>query len=218
MTRTIAVIPARAGSKRVPDKNIRPLSGQPLIVWSIKAALGEPAIDQVIVSTDDVRAASMARELGVTVYDRPRELATDTSSTLDVLRQVGGRYAEERGVVPDVVVLLQPTSPLREADLIRRGLELMHADPAATSLLTVFPVRLFTGVIEDGCWRGNFPETTRSQELTGTRKRLRRVLPGARVSYRSSRRPKRWSTSMKKPISNAPFRFLRQHPIATRIY
>jgi CMP-N-acetylneuraminic acid synthetase len=163
--RTIAVIPARAGSKRVPRKNLRLFGGQPLLTWSIRAALDGHPVDDVIVSSDDGECERIAAAIGVHFYPRPADLAGDTANTLDVLRHVSEQYQLESGQDVTFVVLLQPTSPLRERRLIADGLARIAADPDATCLQTVYPARLFTGRICDGYWRGDYPETTRSQDL-----------------------------------------------------
>lgn len=163
--RTIAVIPARAGSKRVPGKNLRVFRGRPLIAWSISAALDGRSVDEVIVSTDDPICASIAEEHGVRCYQRPAALASDTADTLEVLQQVCEQYRRECGDDIEFVVLLQPTTPLRERGLIPDGLARIRADERASCLHTVFPVRLFTGRIVNGYWHGDYPEGTRSQDL-----------------------------------------------------
>lgn len=110
--RTLAIIPARGGSKRIPNKNIRPIAGKPLIAWTIDEARRSSCIDRLIVSTDSPAIAEVARGYGAEVpFMRPAELATDeTSGTAPVLHAV-----QEVGADYDLVVLLQPTSPLRIA-------------------------------------------------------------------------------------------------------
>jgi CMP-N,N'-diacetyllegionaminic acid synthase len=123
----LAVITARAGSKRLPGKNIRPLGGIPLIVWSIDAGRAAADICDVLVSTDDSSAAEIARNAGALVpWLRPVELATDTATSADVCIHALDWYEADRGVV-DGLLLLQPTSPFRSAASVRRGLKLFHA-------------------------------------------------------------------------------------------
>ena len=113
--RVVAIIPARGGSTTVPRKNIRPLGGTPLVAWSIEVARAVTAIDHTVVSTDDDAIAEVAREHGGTVARRPAELATDDALVLEAVRyhlndwQADGRPA-------DVVVLLEPTCPLRRPE------------------------------------------------------------------------------------------------------
>lgn len=119
------IIPARSGSKGIPDKNIRLLGGIPLIGHSIRHARDAGADDaHIIVSTDSDRYAAVAEELGVpTPYRRPEELATDTAGSREVILDAMD-YADRLGVAYDCVVLLQPTSPFRESGDILRGLEI----------------------------------------------------------------------------------------------
>lgn len=117
--KVIAVIPARGGSKGVPRKNIRPLRGKPLLVWTIEAARGSRYIDRVILSSDDEEIIAVAEKANCEVpFVRPAELARDDTPgvepVLHALRMVPGY---------DYVVLLQPTSPLRRAEDIDRCIE-----------------------------------------------------------------------------------------------
>lgn len=104
----IGLIPARGGSKGVPGKNIKRIYGKPLIVWSIEQALASRRLDRVIVSTDSEEIAEISRSAGAEVLMRPKELATDTASTLDVMIHALSCYPA------DILVLLQPTSPCRK--------------------------------------------------------------------------------------------------------
>ena len=117
-TATVAVIPARGGSKGIPRKNIRPLAGKPLIAYSIETALASKLIDRVIVSTDDQEIADIAREFGAEVpFLRPPELARDDSPEW-LTWQHAIRYleGEEGGPGIGVFVCVSPTSPLREVE------------------------------------------------------------------------------------------------------
>ena len=122
--RVIAVIPARGGSKSVPQKNIKLLAGKPLIAWSIEAARATPEIDRIIVSTDDEKIASVAREYGAEVYERPAHLATDQALVIDALRDLIRRLHDE-GEASEIIVLLEPTCPLRSPEDIRESLMLL---------------------------------------------------------------------------------------------
>ncbi|MDE6416244.1 MAG: acylneuraminate cytidylyltransferase family protein [Duncaniella sp.] len=123
------VIPARGGSKGIPGKNIRPLAGKPLIVYSIEVALTmAPATSHVIVSTDSEDIAAVAREAGADVpWLRPAELATDTAGSREVILHAMDQ-ADAAGVSYDCVVLLQPTSPLRTAADVEACLALYTPD------------------------------------------------------------------------------------------
>lgn len=112
--RILGLILARAGSKRLPGKNIRPLAGKPLIAWSIEAARACPAIADVVVSTDDEAIAQVARESGARVpFLRPAPLAGDRSTSADAALHALDFLRDHEGVEFDAVLLLEPTSPLR---------------------------------------------------------------------------------------------------------
>ena len=108
----IALIPARGGSKRLPRKNVLPLNGKPLIGWTIDAAKGSNYVDEVFVSTDDVEIADIASKYGANVPGlRPAHLPSETATTESVLLHT----LERVGSDADILILLQPTSPLRTA-------------------------------------------------------------------------------------------------------
>lgn len=120
--RVLAVIPARGGSKGVPQKNIQHVGGRPLIAWTVAAALAAKAVDRVILSSDDEAIMAAARDAGCEVpFRRDARLATDEAASMDVLVD-----ALERTPGFEVVVLLQPTSPLRTAADIDGALEVMQ--------------------------------------------------------------------------------------------
>jgi CMP-N-acetylneuraminic acid synthetase len=111
----LGLIPARGGSKGVPRKNVRSCAGKPLIAWTIEAARQSKLLDEFVVSTEDPEIAAVARSWGAVICERPRELATDEASTEDVMQQVLSLFPKA-----EVLVLLQPTSPIRDSDLIDR--------------------------------------------------------------------------------------------------
>ncbi|KQY84865.1 cytidylyltransferase domain-containing protein [Brevundimonas sp. Root1423] len=128
----LAVITARGGSKGLPRKNLAPFRGAPLIAWTIRAAQGAPGIDRLILSSDDPEIIDTARSLGCEApFQRAAELAGDTAASIDVLLDAADR-------VPgyDVVVLLQPTSPLRTAADIEATLAAM-AESGAPGAVSV---------------------------------------------------------------------------------
>ena len=130
----LAVIPARGGSKGIPGKNIKDLYGQPLISYTIQAALDCKKIDRVVVSTDSEEIAGVAKKYGADVpFLRPAALAMDTSKTIDAVIDVLERLQETY----EYVVLLQPTSPLRTAEDIEKAI-----DKAVTSGKDVASVSL----------------------------------------------------------------------------
>jgi N-acylneuraminate cytidylyltransferase len=135
----LAVIPARAGSKRLPGKNLKDLGGKPLIVWTIEAALASPGVAEVWVSTDSGEIASVAHAAGARVpFLRPPELATDSASSLDVVLHALDRAREGRGADFPEVVLLQPTSPLRNAGDVTAALALLRGK-SADAVVSVCP-------------------------------------------------------------------------------
>lgn len=119
--RILAIIPARGGSKGLPGKNILPLGGKPLIAWTIEAARGSRYLDRIIVSTDDVRIAETAAAYDCEIpFMRPAHLAADTSPTFDTLL-----HALDHVGSYDLLMLLQPTSPLRTSVDIDKAIELL---------------------------------------------------------------------------------------------
>jgi CMP-N,N'-diacetyllegionaminic acid synthase len=125
--KAVAVIPARGGSKGLPRKNVLPLHGKPLIVWSIEQARAARGVARTIVSTDDEEIAGVARAAGAEVpFLRPAELATDGAATIDAVLHLLDNLDEDF----EVCALLEPTSPLRKRGDIDRGLDLLRAHSA----------------------------------------------------------------------------------------
>lgn len=130
--RVIAVIPARAGSKSIVNKNIKELAGKPLIGWSIEVAKASKYIDRVIVSTDGDLIGKVALDLGAEVYHRDEHLASDTALVKDCLVDLITRLVAE-GESVDYIVLLEPTSPLRSIEDVNNTIEkLLYFDSVAT--------------------------------------------------------------------------------------
>lgn len=131
----VAIVPARGGSKSIPRKNIKPLGGIPLLAYSIEAGLAARSVDRVIVSTDDEEIAAVAREYGAEVpFIRPDSLAGDTTLDLPVFQHALGWLDSHEGQIPEIVVQLRPTSPLRPPDCVDRAVDLLRADPDADSV------------------------------------------------------------------------------------
>lgn len=115
----LAIVPARGGSKGLPGKNIMELDGHPLIAYSIKAGLDAKLVSRVIVSTDSEEIAAVSRRYGAEVpFLRPNELAGDKSLDIDFWQHALGWLAENENYVPDYVVQLRPTSPIRHPKLV----------------------------------------------------------------------------------------------------
>ncbi|EAL3935465.1 acylneuraminate cytidylyltransferase family protein [Campylobacter lari] len=126
----LAIIPARSGSKRLIHKNIKILKNKPLITWSIEAALKSKYIKNVIVSTDSKEYARIAMQYGAQVpYLRDRSLSDDTSSSFDVIKNIIDFYAD-KNISFKYIVLLQPTSPLRNNKHIDEALDLFFKKKA----------------------------------------------------------------------------------------
>lgn len=133
----LAIIPARGGSKGLPNKNILPLGGKPIIVHSIEAARAAQCIQRIVVSTDSPEIAEIARHHGADVpFLRPAELAQDEAPTLPVMQHVLSQLATAEGWQPEIVVLLQPTSPLRQSEDIDRAVTLLR-ETGADSVVSV---------------------------------------------------------------------------------
>jgi CMP-N,N'-diacetyllegionaminic acid synthase len=133
--KVLALIPARGGSKGLPGKNILRVAGRPLLAWSVDAAREARSVDRVVLSSDDGDIIAAARACGCEVpFVRPAALATDTATTIDVVT-----HALEALPGYDVIVLLQPTSPLRTAADIDAACELL-ASSGAPACVSVSPV------------------------------------------------------------------------------
>lgn len=140
MTETLALIPARGGSKGIPRKNIRSFAGYPLIAWSIAAAKQSALVTRVIVSTDDEEIAAVAREWGAeTPFFRPSELAQDTTTDLPVFEHALKWLEEVEGYRPQVIVQLRPTSPLRPKGMVDNAVRILLAHADADCVRGVVP-------------------------------------------------------------------------------
>ena len=156
MPSVVALIPARAGSVRVPGKNVRPLAGHPLLAYSIAAARESGLFDAILVSTDSEETASVARRYGAEVPRlRPAEMAGATSPDIDWVAHVLG------GTAFDAFSILRPTSPFRRGATIRRAWERFESVPGADSLRAVRPVREHPGkmwIVEGDLMRPLLPQ------------------------------------------------------------
>ena len=145
MPSSIALVPARAGSKRVPHKNIRHLAGHPVIAYTIAAALESDVFGSVLVSTDSAHIADIARHYGAEVpFLRPAELAGDASPDFDWIDFTLARLRED-GRVYDCFSILRPTSPFRRAETIRRAWEQFRGEEGVDSLRAVERCRQHPG-------------------------------------------------------------------------
>ena len=163
--RVLAVVPARRGSKRLPGKNIRELGGKPLITWTIDSALESGLFCDVLVSTDDPRAADIAIASGALVpWLRPADLALDETPSIEVVIHALSYYEDSHGAV-DAVMLLQPTSPFRSIGTIRRAIELFDTERGA-SVVAISPARsnvVSLGHLDTNGWWHAMDENVRRQ-------------------------------------------------------
>ena len=162
----LAVIPARGGSKRLPGKNILDLCGKPIIAWSIEAGLNSSYIDKVVVSSDDDDILDTAKRFKAEIIKRPKQLASDTASSFDVVK-----HAIDNLESYDYVVLLQPTSPLRNYQHIDKAIEFLE-EKNADSIISVCEVNhspLWSNTLQENCSMNNFIKeeviNKRSQDL-----------------------------------------------------
>jgi N-acylneuraminate cytidylyltransferase len=134
----LALIPARGGSKSMPRKNLLQVAGKPLISYSIRHARSCAAVTRAIVSTDDDEIASVASSFGAEVpFKRPAEFASDFATDLQVFRHALDWLEREQKYVPELVVHLRPTGPVRDVALIERAINLMLEHPDADALRSV---------------------------------------------------------------------------------
>jgi N-acylneuraminate cytidylyltransferase len=136
MRKIISIIPARGGSKGIPRKNLRPLLGKPLVYYSIKDSLGSNFINRTFVTSDDKEILEVSEKIGAEVIKRPKKLSTDSAITEDAMIHVIETLKKEENYIPDLVILLQPTSPFRDSDDIDGAIKtLIHN--GSDSLLSV---------------------------------------------------------------------------------
>ena len=165
MSGVLGVVPARAGSKGVPDKNLRPLAGRTLLALVAEAARGSGAIDRLVLSTDSEAIAVAGRAAGLEVpFMRPAALAQDDTPMLPVIVHALDAL-QQSGWVPDYVVLLQPTSPLRRPEHVAEAVRRLR-ESGADSVVTVVEVPKhlspdYVMKVEDGVLRPFLTEGAR---------------------------------------------------------
>jgi len=161
--RILAVVPARGGSKGVPKKNIRTLGGEPLIGHTLRKAKAVNEINRLIVSTDDTEIASIAQSYGVEVLDRPADISTDLASTESVLLHAIRQFVS-KGEIFDVVIVLEPTSPFRSIDTIKRAIYKFN-DKSVESVVAVRKSTENIGLINAGVFMPIVPDAPRRRQL-----------------------------------------------------
>lgn len=150
----VVIIPARGGSKGIPNKNLKELLGKPLIAYSIECAINSKYVDKVIVSTDSSEIAEVSKKYGAEVpFLRPSELATDSSPVIDTFIYTIERLEKEEGITIDQFIVLQPTSPLRTTRDLDEAIELFvnkKADSVVSYTSEEHPIYWHKYLKEDG--------------------------------------------------------------------
>jgi len=169
VSRAVAVIPARGGSKRIPRKNIKEFYGKPLIAYSISVALESKIFDKIVVSTDDNEIADIAKQYGAEIIHRPKELADDYTGTWDVIDHAV-EYLKQNGEEFDFVCTIYATAPFLQSQYLKEGFEKLKNSDAinAFSATTMpFPIQRTFKLNDNGRCEMFTPEhyNTRSQDL-----------------------------------------------------
>ncbi|MCI6655871.1 MAG: pseudaminic acid cytidylyltransferase [Clostridium sp.] len=168
--RTIAIIPARGGSKRIPKKNIKKFCGNPIILYSIKAAIESGIFDEVMVSTDSKEIASIAREYGANVpFYRSEELSGDYASTAQVVMEVLQKYKDNKEIY-DYAVCIYPTAPFLTPEIICKAQNIMeqyNPDEVIGVVEFSYPPQRCYSITNDGLMEYKYKEFVdiRSQDL-----------------------------------------------------
>lgn len=163
----ISIIPARSGSKGIPKKNIKLLAGYPLIAYSIIASRLSSEIERTIVSTDSQEFADIARSYGAEVpFLRPENISRDNSLEIELVKHAIEWFQTYENYKPEYIVMLLPTTPLRDPVLVDAAIKKIMGNKNATSLRSAFetresPYKLFE--IKDGFFVGMFPNDPRSE-------------------------------------------------------
>lgn len=166
----LAIIPARGGSKRIPRKNIKPFCGRPMIAWPIEAARKSGCFDRIIVSTDDVEIAELARKCGAEApFVRPAELSDDHTGTIPVIAQAI-QWQQQHGEAPAEVCCIYATAPFLHTEDLCRGLEILEqsgSDYAFSVTSYAFPIQRAVRITASNRVEMFYPEyfNTRSQDL-----------------------------------------------------
>jgi N-acylneuraminate cytidylyltransferase len=167
---TIAVIPARGGSKRIPRKNVKDFCGKPMIVWSIEAAQDSGLFDHIIVSTDDTEIADISKKWGAEApFVRPPELSSDHAGTTEVMAHAT-RWGLDQGWPLNAVCCIYATAPFVQVDDLKKGLEALNSGNWSYAMTaTDFPAPIFRSFqqTKKGGIEMFFPEyySSRSQDL-----------------------------------------------------
>ena len=167
---TVAIIPARGGSKRIPRKNIKEFCGKPMIAWSIEAALESGCFDRVIVSTDDEEIAAVARQWGAeTPFMRPAQLSDDYTGTIPVIRHAV-EWLADNGCAVSQACCIYATAPFVSPEDLKRGQQLLESEACSYAFSVTsyaFPIQRAIRITGGGRVAMFNPEhfQTRSQDL-----------------------------------------------------
>ena len=163
---TVAIIPARGGSKGILRKNIKELCGKPLIAYIIETALNVEELDRVIVSTEDNEIAETAKKYGAEVpFIRPAELAKDETPTLPVLQHAVKYLEEKESYRPNIIVLLYATSPLLRAERVSEAIRMLKGGEFE-SILSVVEDRGHYWFEKDGKYERMYPKIVKNRQFT----------------------------------------------------
>jgi CMP-N,N'-diacetyllegionaminic acid synthase len=161
----IAIIPARGGSKGIPRKNIKDLNGKPLIGYILETALKVEEIDRVIVSTENLEIANVAKEFGAEIpFLRPKELAEDSVPTLPVLQHAISYLEENENFTPDIIVLLYATSPLVKKERISQAIRLL-IEENFDLVISVVKDKGHFWIEKDGNFERLYPRTIKNRQF-----------------------------------------------------
>lgn len=134
----LAFIPARSGSKRIPNKNIKLLNGKPLIAYTIEVAKKSKYVNRIVVSTDSEEIAEVGKQYGAEVpFLRPKEISQEKSTEMQFFEHALDWFLKNENYEPDLIVLLYPTSPFRKAESIDKAIEEMLKNPEVDSLRSI---------------------------------------------------------------------------------
>ena len=166
---SLCIIPARGGSKRIPRKNIKPFMGNPIIAYSIEAALNSGVFDEVMVSTDDEEIAGVARQYGASVpFLRSAETSNDYATTVDVLLEVVNKY-KEQGKDFETICCLYSTAPFVTSERLQEASSQISdmIDACFTIVQYSYPIQRSLRINGDNCVEMKFPEhlKSRTQDL-----------------------------------------------------
>ena len=145
--KVLCIIPARSNSKGIPSKNIQKVFGKPLIEYTINTAKKSRLVTRIIVSTDSQKIANVAIKLGAEVpFIRPKKISNDFATQCDVVQHAVKLLLEKESYVPDIITILQPTSPIRTGAMIDRSINLLKKNNS-TSVISVSSVKSHPDII-----------------------------------------------------------------------